>query len=203
MWNLLLSPSNSFKGCGRSYFFKFLRYLPRKVVVAMLIALLAVTPLIVTLPKGVQAAASVRKNGNFGSLQPELYLVHRASGASALVASATGTLLSYAAGFVDRSMTLVRGPLVPEGLGAIKPPTFADRLSSFFALAAPKTLDVKAKETTPASQPMFLAAGSTRYDFDGDGKADVSRWHPQNAEFKVKNSSTGTYSNLYYNIVDR
>jgi YD repeat-containing protein len=36
--------------------------------------------------------------------------------------------------------------------------------------------------------------GSVRFDFDGDGKADIGRWHATTTEFKVKNSFNGTFT---------
>jgi len=31
------------------------------------------------------------------------------------------------------------------------------------------------------------------YDFDGDGKADIGRWHGANTEFKVRETDSGNY----------
>lgn len=38
------------------------------------------------------------------------------------------------------------------------------------------------------------AAAVVRFDFDGDGKSDIGRWHAASTEFKVKNSNAGSYS---------
>lgn len=45
----------------------------------------------------------------------------------------------------------------------------------------------------PVAAPPQPAA-AVDFDFDGDGKADISRWHPQTAEFKIHNSNGGSYS---------
>ncbi len=37
-------------------------------------------------------------------------------------------------------------------------------------------------------------AGSVTFDFDGDSKAEIGRWHSSTIEFKVKNSASGTYT---------
>ena len=47
---------------------------------------------------------------------------------------------------------------------------------------------------TAAFASTAAAAGNMRYDFDGDGKADIGRWRTANREFKVRNSGTGTYT---------
>ncbi|MGB7208366.1 MAG: VCBS repeat-containing protein [Pyrinomonadaceae bacterium] len=36
--------------------------------------------------------------------------------------------------------------------------------------------------------------GPVYFDFDGDGKTDIGRWHPATTEFKVKNSNGGSFS---------
>ncbi len=44
---------------------------------------------------------------------------------------------------------------------------------------------------TQPSSLLTLPTGSVRFDFDGDGKADLARWKSSATEWKVKNSSTG------------
>jgi len=56
---------------------------------------------------------------------------------------------------------------------------------------------VVSAETEPnatANAPMLTApSGTVQFDFDGDGKADVGRWHSSNTEFKVQNSNGGSF----------
>ncbi|MGI8641405.1 MAG: FG-GAP-like repeat-containing protein, partial [Pyrinomonadaceae bacterium] len=49
-------------------------------------------------------------------------------------------------------------------------------------------------EPTSPAAPLLYAPGTTKFDFDGDGKADVSRWQSASGEWKVKNSSNGSFS---------
>lgn len=44
----------------------------------------------------------------------------------------------------------------------------------------------------PVAPP--TGAGAVKFDFDGDGKADIGRWRSANTEFTVKNSNGGSYS---------
>ncbi len=52
--------------------------------------------------------------------------------------------------------------------------------------------EIAANPNTVASS-MMTAAGSIQFDFDGDGKADIGRWHPSTHEFKVRRSTDKTY----------
>ena len=51
-----------------------------------------------------------------------------------------------------------------------------------------------AVKTSLVNASLPAAAGSVKFDFDGDGRADVARWQAASTEWKVKNSLTGTYS---------
>jgi len=48
---------------------------------------------------------------------------------------------------------------------------------------------VKSVVAPAPSQP----AAMVDFDFDGDGKSDIGRWHPGTTEFKIKASGNGTY----------
>lgn len=48
--------------------------------------------------------------------------------------------------------------------------------------------------SAPLMPPPTPPSGSIKYDFDGDGKADVGRWDVDHNEFKVKNSGGTTYA---------
>ncbi|MGB7203635.1 MAG: VCBS repeat-containing protein [Pyrinomonadaceae bacterium] len=92
-------------------------------------------------------------------------------------------------------------------------------IASLLSFVAPKARDVTDKETgfenpdaseleplrdynpqsaipNPQSPPAPPPppAGEIKYDFDGDGKADIGRWRGVATEFKVKNSNGGAYS---------
>lgn len=47
----------------------------------------------------------------------------------------------------------------------------------------------------PAAPPLF-AMGTTKFDFDNDGKADASRWQSSSGEWKIKNSANGSFDTL-------
>jgi len=47
-------------------------------------------------------------------------------------------------------------------------------------------------EGTLTAAPLFTPAGTTDFDFDGDGKSDVGRWHSGSTEFKVRFTDDGS-----------
>ncbi|MEP6849477.1 MAG: FG-GAP-like repeat-containing protein [Acidobacteriota bacterium] len=49
------------------------------------------------------------------------------------------------------------------------------------------------REKAPAV-PFSQPAAAVDFDFDGDGKSDLGRWHPGTTEFKIHNSNGGSYS---------
>src|SRR5688572_14895053 len=86
-------------------------------------------------------------------------------------------------------------PELPAGFENAKLPTLTERLTftalSLFAFAAPKRSAIRNPQSAmPAPPP---PAGTVLFDFDEDGKADVGRWQTANTEFKVRNSSNGSY----------
>lgn len=45
---------------------------------------------------------------------------------------------------------------------------------------------------TEVAPPLVLPAGVTDFDFDGDGKSDIGRWHAGSTQFKVRFTDDGT-----------
>ncbi len=121
-----------------------------------------------------------------------------------------------ASGYSSVSSYFIR-PGVPNGFALAQPASpFAASVSSvassigaFFGLALPSAKPVNTSISSatarlstsnaaaaPASAAALLSqpAGSVQFDFDGDGKADIARWHPATKEWKVKLSTTGAYT---------
>lgn len=64
----------------------------------------------------------------------------------------------------------------------------ASAVVTIFAFLVPRTTAKNKPVHLPSSTAM---ANRTAYDFDGDGKADIGRWHPANNTFEIKRSSDG------------
>lgn len=120
-------------------------------------------------------------------------------------------------------LNVVNEPEIPAGLGAARVPSFGERLVSavsttrigagafsIFGFGKPNSA-VKSKttesvhksnesdssgktEAQPAA-PAMPPAGTTLFDFDGDNKADISRWQPSTGEWRVRQSSNGAVTN--------
>ncbi|MBX3290399.1 MAG: hypothetical protein KF855_13760 [Acidobacteria bacterium] len=61
-----------------------------------------------------------------------------------------------------------------------------------------KTVEKDIEETKSSEEALFQPAGIVPFDFDGDGKADISRWRPNVSEFEIVPSGGG--SNLVYDM---
>ncbi|HLM59867.1 MAG TPA: VCBS repeat-containing protein, partial [Pyrinomonadaceae bacterium] len=59
-----------------------------------------------------------------------------------------------------------------------------------------ETNSESAVEPVAAPATLLYAQGTTRFDFDGDGKADASRWQSSTGDWKVRNSSSGSFSTV-------
>jgi YD repeat-containing protein len=66
--------------------------------------------------------------------------------------------------------------------------SFVSSLGSFFGFFGTENNST----TNNPGSPLTLPAGSVRFDFDGDGKADIGSWKSSNQEWKIKNSSTNS-----------
>ncbi len=78
---------------------------------------------------------------------------------------------------------------------------FVRPVLSVHSLLSYALADTRASASEPQSvshsSPLLTPpppAGSVRFDFDGDLKADIGRWHATTTEFKVKNSGNGTFT---------
>lgn len=93
-------------------------------------------------------------------------------------------LFSTIIGKASDAVASLKPNAVPAGLENAKLPTMTERMMSKVVLAGP----AKLPPTPP--QPTSVVD----FDFDGDGKADIGRWHGSNTEFKVRNSNGGSFS---------
>ncbi len=123
-----------------------------------------------------------------------------------IVSSSGGLSARLAANFLSINTSLTNGvvsvarfftaPEMPEGFGIVQPisPAYGlalsigDSVESFFGFSF----------SNPTSNAMFpppvVPAGSVSFDFDGDDKADASRYRGSNGQWEIKNSSNGTTS---------
>jgi YD repeat-containing protein len=97
-------------------------------------------------------------------------------------------------------------PSMPNGFALAQPSSpFASSVSSvissfgsFLGLTVSSAESANAVAAgsaaiAPSAAMVSQPAGSVWFDFDGDGKADVGRWHPSTKEWKIKQSSNGAY----------
>jgi hypothetical protein len=97
----------------------------------------------------------------------------------------------------DAALGFFAAPQLPEGFETAKPASafagFTSSIAAFFGFSAKK---IKAVSRALPAAP--LPAGSVFFDFDNDGRADVSRWRSSTGEWAVKNSSDNSITN--YNL---
>lgn len=115
------------------------------------------------------------------SAPPEPFLVHNPS---------PEFVLPSISALVGTVSNIIAGPSAPEGHEAVHVPSLTEKITA--ALATAVHLNAPAARTT--SPPPAPPPGSVLFDFDGDGKADVSRWHSANSDFRVKNPTGGTFT---------
>ena len=90
-------------------------------------------------------------------------------------------------------------PFVVEGsgfkvLGLELTQRLASKAAALFASFVPSSKKANPELSTlnsPLEPPP--PAGNINYDFDVDGRADIGRWKSGSTEFKIKNSSNGSY----------
>ncbi len=107
-------------------------------------------------------------------------------------------VVSLAAMILPNLSTMLAEPELPASFVPPADPAFSQRfvagVASLFGLIRTRT---KAAALTNATVPKpFAVAGAVKFDFDGDGRADISRWRPANHEFRIKKSSDGTFMSI-------
>ena len=116
------------------------------------------------------------------SAPPEAFIVSEDSlpsnSLSGLLTSAVGSFLLLSGKTISR---VFEKPKIPAGLE-----------QSENQLAPAENLNSENNNT--ANPLLTLPPGSVRFDFDGDGKADVGRWRASNTEWKIKNSLGGNFT---------
>ena len=122
---------------------------------------------------------------------PEPYLVSSQSFISAIDLPAFQALAAPISNSYSRAASFIAGPQTPEGLGAATPPpTLTERftgfLGSFFSV----------NNETSSTNMLLPSCTRKAYDFDGDCKADFSRWQANSFQYKIHNSGSNTYTTL-------
>lgn len=106
---------------------------------------------------------------------------------------------------------VIQPPAMPEGFSQAHLPTFGERVAAVWSAdsttastekmtAEPKAIDDQATSENneagapvePSAPPPPAAPATARFDFDGDGKADVSRYQPSGNLWTIKRSSNGS-----------
>jgi hypothetical protein len=87
---------------------------------------------------------------------------------------------------------LLKGDEVPPEFKTARSASFSSRLvegiSSIMAFAAPHLRSRSMVQPRPRPGAVNVA-GNVGFDFDGDGKADIGRYHPADHHFDIKKSS--------------
>lgn len=148
------------------------------------------------------ASSGIRKVGPI-AIPPEPFQFQYSLSDSDEAASLTATLLSEIPNPFNWS-SISENSAVKDTLASVT--NLAVGESSLFSLINPESKAIKPEPRMIAPEPkeaavdpstapaMMTAAGTVTFDFDGDGKADVSRWHPSDNTFKVKLSGSSGQS---------
>ena len=136
------------------------------------------TPAIVSPPPAAFIVADNNSSGNF-------------------LQSVYGSFLYLAVNTVSRFFDK---PQIPAGLEQPEnQPTLAASLNTENITSKnsiSKNLTVESSTGSNTSLTLPPAQSVVKYDFDGDGKADLGRWKSSAAEWKVKNSSSGSLTTV-------
>jgi YD repeat-containing protein len=104
-------------------------------------------------------------------------------------------------------------PPLPEGFEIVKVPTTGERIASSLGKTFGSIFGVSSSSSTKEVNPSISSnlsssnaaqtnlqcgqsSGAVDFDFDGDGCADIARWHASNTEYKIKKSSDGNYQTV-------
>ena len=157
----------------------------------------SVSPIVNSLPPAPVAAppeafASISSEPGFSSVIASVI-------SSSFVSAGKNLVDSY-----DAAANSIAPPAPPAGFSNAVLPTVRDRVSSAFSSLTKKSATVADTDQTetetnvepPApAAPTPFAPGTTKFDFDGDGKADVARFQPSSNLWKIKNSNGGGITN--------
>src|SRR5687768_683048 len=158
----------------------------RKLAAALLIAILGMPSVFIgpatrvnATPQNIHAPVSA---------PPEPFVVHNTWRFTTLATSWFSSLTARVASLAY--------PALPEGLGAARMPDLGEHVLGFIAPLFAFAKPLSSSSTTTTAPPPPQPSSVVDFDFDNDGKADIGRWHSANAEFKVKNSNGGSYSDF-------
>jgi hypothetical protein len=105
--------------------------------------------------------------------------------------SAVQGVASFVSPMATRILATLETPAIPDGFAAAKAPNLGEKVSS--GIAPVLAFFTASKNTTEVPPPVAPPTGTVLFDFDGDGAADIGRWHSANTEFKVRKSSDGSH----------
>jgi YD repeat-containing protein len=167
---------------------------------AILLMTAILTPILLLAPEQT-VSASPRSNPPVVSAPPESVPLSPSSLASGTALSTVFAASQSLAGGLNYTAGLLSAPTLPEGFEVAKPvsPAFSfltsvgSSVASVFGFFIPSS----ASATTTNSAPNALLpqpSANVDFDFDNDGKADIARWKSSATEWKVKNSSNGSFT---------
>jgi hypothetical protein len=123
-----------------------------------------------------------------------------------VVGSAQSTVSSSIISSLSSVKDYFSTPQLPEGFEIAKVPTASERMvsslgttfGSIFGISnsASSTSTLSSNNTASTNMLFGQLSGAVDFDFDGDSKADIARWHASNTEWKIKKSSNGNYQTV-------
>ena len=101
----------------------------------------------------------------------------------------TGTLASATLSVRD----YFYAPQLPTEFSNAHVPSVGEKL---FATVSPIVGFFVPTSSAPEPEPLYQPSANVDFDFDGDGKTDFSRWQSSTQEWRVKNSTGSSITNL-------
>ena len=176
------------------------RFLKRAITVALIFTLLMPAFLLGDWVKSVSAfqsssTSSLRQTSVPNSAPPVSFIYNSSDTLSAKFVSTVLTINTSVANSFVSTVNFFKTPQLPEGFEMAKPVSPAtaflfsigDSVRSFFGF-----FSTSSSSNAMLTPPPPVPPGSTSFDFDGDGKADVARWKSSTGAWEIKYSSTGT-----------